>query len=78
MQTSRFDRPDGEGAPAIGRCSECLFWQPIGSSDGMTFGECRISSPVALPDDRAVWPQTLASDWCGDFMQESEQEETAQ
>lgn len=53
------------------RCEGCAFWDSRGTA---ARGLCRRSAPRTLicslegePDVRAVWPETLDSDWCGQF-----------
>jgi hypothetical protein len=49
----------------LGTCSTCEQWRPLTPVSG----ECRNRSPVALDQYRVkVWPETAASDWCGDHM----------
>ena len=44
------------------KCSNCAFWEPH-DSEQRSFGFCRIFPPIAC-DDRCVFPQTEARDWC--------------
>lgn len=53
-------------------CEGCGFWDRLG---GRARGLCRRSAPRTLmstsdegADIRAVWPETLESDWCGQFV----------
>ena len=57
-------------------CATCRFWRPTEGD----FGQCRRRAPTTLyttqttsvrPDApfrcRAVWPETRAEEWCGDY-----------
>ncbi len=45
------------------RCKHCRFWEA-----GAIWGTCRRRSPQTnVPVHETVWPQTRASDWCGEF-----------
>lgn len=46
------------------RCSACRFWSVLLPA----VGECRRRPPTVIPDEeRGRWPQTQATDWCGEF-----------
>jgi hypothetical protein len=48
------------------QCQTCRFWEGVAHRYGE--GLCRRNSP--WPDTTthaALWPVTLAVDWCGDF-----------
>lgn len=59
-------------------CRNCLYWVKAdqdgsnGTAFILFFGrkECRRRSPVmyAIQPDRA-WPQTMPTDWCGEWQQ---------
>ena len=52
------------------KCRDCKWWDERGY-----YGDCHAKSPVVLTDGyevgssghTTVWPETSASDWCGDF-----------
>lgn len=61
------------------RCRDCRWWKPERSrTDGVLFGECRRSSPIAvpvprqakwaLPGKRNCWPFSGEGEWCGEFV----------
>jgi len=59
-------------------CSECKYWNSLGSGDGI----CRRHAPRSCPerlnkhDDRMEnytdWPRTFDSDWCGEAVENNE------
>ena len=50
-------------------CEECVYWGEIENETG----ECRIKAPEVMDisdeegndEPTTVWPQTEATDWCG-------------
>jgi hypothetical protein len=53
-------------APRARECSRCAFW----AKDRRTPGRvCTARAPLADAGGRTVWPQTIASDSCGDFVE---------
>lgn len=58
-------------------CARCAAWRRISLRDSA--GECRRRAPAALsvpavhwrerePWSRPLWPATLETDWCGEFV----------
>lgn len=49
------------------KCSNCMWWDERRFLPGV--GRCKGAPPSALnePHPVAVWPQTMADDWCGSF-----------
>jgi len=51
-------------------CQDCSFWDYQGEGE-TDRGACRRRAPVPMAEDltgaaSAFWPDTRASDWCGD------------
>jgi len=51
-------------------CAKCKYWDNANSNSG----QCRRSAPQAVVfkvdsevEYRSVFPETVESDWCGDF-----------
>lgn len=63
----------------IGQCHLCRFWCGL-ERDGQTFlrdgeavGECRVYAPgVSFFGSWRKWPQTGATDSCGEFQHKAE------
>lgn len=52
----------------VNGCAVCLYWERRGGFSHASIGLCRRRSPAAIsPAGRGIWPQTLASDVCGDI-----------
>ena len=47
-------------------CSTCLWWDRVGGSDA---GECHRYAPTPYSLGLAVWPRTVSTQGCGDWMQ---------
>ena len=55
------------------RCKDCKWYD--NSRSNPAYGDCRKKSPVVLVDGyeigcaghTTVWPETAATDWCGEF-----------
>lgn len=45
-------------------CHSCQFWNRANYT-----GQCRRHAPVTLGENRAIWPWTVETDWCGDWDQ---------
>lgn len=49
------------------QCSNCSYWDALDGNDGL----CRRMPPMVVLDDEdewvSKWPETLASNWCGEF-----------
>ena len=66
--------------PAGSLCSGCAFWdtsasKPTGEARPAVWGLCRVNPPITAPQVTSVasmvtttWPQTLAGDWCGEWV----------
>lgn len=50
------------------KCEDCLFWNPI---SGLS-GQCRRHAPKPIEYVTDDWPNTAASEWCGDFQPKEE------
>lgn len=46
-------------------CGNCKYWKRYSPEDDR--GECRRHSPVYNIHGTSRWPQTIETDWCGDF-----------
>jgi hypothetical protein len=59
-------------------CTECLWWEKTGEDLGRLRGRCRRRAPAVdltpelLVTDQAAWPVTMAIDWCGDHVPETQ------
>ena len=49
------------------RCDKCKWWKP--AFEGSTYGECHWDLPKGVTGAwrSAVWPETDADDFCGEF-----------
>lgn len=47
-------------------CANCGYWNRYSKDDDR--GECRRHSPVYNLHGTSRWPQTIETDWCGDFL----------
>jgi hypothetical protein len=53
-------------------CEICRYWiNKKGKRDGYD-GDCRKNPPTVISDDcHAIWPDTRATDWCGEWKEAS-------
>lgn len=48
-------------------CASCWFWQPLPEDENEFSkgqGQCRAHAPITGSGE---WPETFATDWCGEF-----------
>ena len=47
-------------------CGKCCYWQRTAEE---AYGECHRHAPHPIADaiSDAFWPDTFATDWCGEF-----------
>ena len=76
-------RRDGVRRPSaeVKQCGRCAFWDCMNPRKSSATGLCRIYPPkshdtTVIPNSRhahhvykAIWPETLFTDWCGQFEQ---------
>lgn len=56
------------------RCSDCVFWVKSGDTGK---GFCRRYPPLIGERFVSVWPETMHTDWCGEYASRKLHEEVA-
>jgi hypothetical protein len=62
----------------ICNCEDCKCWMPEGTDrrdDPPMVGECRRRAPAENGGVRALWPVTMALDWCAEAISKDETKE---